>query len=544
MSFMWIKSQLDICETHGICQKFTSEIAEEAVKHLPTGPRTKKEMPKRLLSIAKAPEFLQLLEDPPSAAKRYACLSHRWGEIEGPTTTKGNMHARKARISWDTLPKTFQDAIKFAQALQVYYIWIDSLCIVQDDDHDWHREASNMASIYSNGYFTIAATRSHDSRGGCFNTPSAWRKEYKLSPQETVLGSLHAVCVRPAISHIGFDASTSRQQTWPLLTRGWVFQERLLSKRVIHFCEDEIVFECMQSTQCFCGHLSGQTGPSGSSKETAKSLVGNWKRTFAYDFAQWLKWSWIVSQYSALDLTFDTDLLPAIGALAERLRPHKSLRYAAGLWHNDDGESNRECWDLCWYVDQLPGSAGRSRRAVNNAPTWSWASVVGAVSFPKTFPDEFKPAILDMTCELESENNPFGPVKGGRMVVRGDVLDCGMRFDSNLERYSFTSTAEVEHQFPFFADHPSLHDWSSSTPPPRIFCLKLGKTKPSPRLRNIRFIGLILRATELGGGELERIGLADVSISEKIASRFLPSRAGRWFIGGPESGFEQTITIV
>jgi hypothetical protein len=99
--------------------------------------------------------------------EQYATLSHCWGKARVIQTTKENLALRMQVIEWDHLPKTFQDAVAIVQALGVRFLWIDSLCIVQDDVLDWKQESVRMAAIYSNSYINIAATGSSDSRGGC-----------------------------------------------------------------------------------------------------------------------------------------------------------------------------------------------------------------------------------------------------------------------------------------------------------------------------------------------------------------------------------------
>lgn len=88
----------------------------------------------------------------------YVALSHCQGHHPFVATTKSTLRARKAGVAWTQLSKTFQDAIILTRDLGVDFVWIDSLCIIQDDAEDWAREASQMASIYRNGYITIAAT--------------------------------------------------------------------------------------------------------------------------------------------------------------------------------------------------------------------------------------------------------------------------------------------------------------------------------------------------------------------------------------------------
>jgi len=100
---------------------------------------------------------------------KYIALSHCWGDSRSIlTTTKLTLKPRQQNIEFNDLPRTFQDAVQITRALDVRYLWIDSLCIVQDDEDDWQVESGRMAEIYLGSYLTVAATGSADSSGGCF----------------------------------------------------------------------------------------------------------------------------------------------------------------------------------------------------------------------------------------------------------------------------------------------------------------------------------------------------------------------------------------
>lgn len=99
----------------------------------------------------------------------FVCLSHCWGPAHALVmrTTKANLDAHKKLIALDELSETFKDAIRITRDLGYRYLWIDSLCIVQDDRDDWAREAQNMPDIYGASTLTIAALSSADGFGGC-----------------------------------------------------------------------------------------------------------------------------------------------------------------------------------------------------------------------------------------------------------------------------------------------------------------------------------------------------------------------------------------
>jgi hypothetical protein len=150
---------------------------------------------------------------------KYACLFHCWGsdpaKIYIPTLS--NLSSHKESIPWDRLPPTFQDAVSFMRRLGLDFMWIDSLCIVQDDERDWQQQSGDMANINQNGYITLAATDSSDASGGCYT-----RKEIPcINETGTCLAVTsgsddveYPIYARRRLKHLKRDL--------PLLQRGWV----------------------------------------------------------------------------------------------------------------------------------------------------------------------------------------------------------------------------------------------------------------------------------------------------------------------------------
>jgi hypothetical protein len=106
---------------------------------------------------------------------RWAVLSHRWGIGSTATLREDTLDTQKSGISISSLPATFQDAIKLTRFLGPRYLWIDSLCIIQDSVADWQTESATMPGIYQNAFVTIAAASTKDSHGGIF-VERAWAK--------------------------------------------------------------------------------------------------------------------------------------------------------------------------------------------------------------------------------------------------------------------------------------------------------------------------------------------------------------------------------
>ncbi|KAF2025486.1 HET-domain-containing protein [Setomelanomma holmii] len=163
-------------------------------------------------------------------------------------------------VPWSDIPKTFREVMQLALKLGFRYIWIDSLCIVQDDPEDWEVQSSMMSEIYQNAVLTLSATSAAGDDQGCFSN-DIHRPTLEITlPQD--IGACR-IAVRKPLNHMDAQSGTHLQDHFPLLTRGWAFQERLLSPRVLHICESELVWECREASNCECGGLGQEESPGG-----------------------------------------------------------------------------------------------------------------------------------------------------------------------------------------------------------------------------------------------------------------------------------------
>lgn len=185
------------------------------------------------------------------------CLSYCWGGSLPIRTTRETTKTFCERIVWRHLPRTFQDAVSVARFLGISFIWIDSLCIIQDDEQDWESEAAQMANIYGRSTITIAATQSSGPNAGLFHIlpPDCLDRpvSHAVLPLETPPLHYRSVISHGELQNCMDDYFTGRQSsTFPLLRRAWAFQEHLLSPRIVHFTTRELVWECSHAMSCCC----------------------------------------------------------------------------------------------------------------------------------------------------------------------------------------------------------------------------------------------------------------------------------------------------
>lgn len=245
----WVKTRLDHCmRRHPKCPNNKSSKLPTRVLAL------QRSAPGAIISVR--------IEEDLESRTHYATLSHRWGLEQHCVTTLSNLVQRKTDIPWSSIPQTFKDAIQFSLTLGINYLWIDALCIVQDSPLDWQRESAKMADIYQNSYLTLAAAYSGSDTGGCFQNISRSAAEYSLnSPPDAPTSPSPMIKVREKVRHWDHLTEQQSKELYPLLTRGWVFQERILSPRTLHFCCQEMVWECNSETKCECGSIAASETP-------------------------------------------------------------------------------------------------------------------------------------------------------------------------------------------------------------------------------------------------------------------------------------------
>lgn len=333
------------------------------------------QLPKRLVDVrGSAKDPVRLIETRGDEYP-YACLSHRWGSPEHKRliSTTRTIRDHMSKITWDDLPATFRDAVTICRSMEVSYCWIDSLCILQNEDCltddeveatrlDFARENSVMAKTYYNSHFTISADLSTHMDSGIFSKQRIDDHRIEVTDDD---GDSAAIYFRRFIHHFEHEIPD-------LETRGWTFQEFALPRRMLHFGAFDIEWRCINRHTCECGQL-----------DTRRNKKFLWHHhhdlaKVATPVPHGLKgalrwWQTVVGHYTNRKLTNASDKLPALSGLAQLRKEARGGIYLAGLWQDS------LIHDLCWFHTlgsiQIT-SGGTGRRPVDyRAPSWSWASL-------------------------------------------------------------------------------------------------------------------------------------------------------------------------
>jgi hypothetical protein len=351
------------------------------------GAKEENPMPSRIVDVGLQPGENPRVVETNGQSGQYAALSYCWGGRSVVTTMTTNLHQHRGSISTHTLPKTIMDAITVCRRLGVRYLWVDSLCIVQDDPDDWIKEATTMGDIYQRAYFTIAASAAADGDEGCFIDRRTDDEEFMKQNHHVRLPcrafgqhlgyinvalppmfkppahrSLHLWSrTRDVESIVSVFIQELNESHWN--HRAWVLQERFLSRRIIHYGRNQIYWECQHSTypetgptdnylwdpECFWRRKALESirydkEGKGLFQRSVGFVLGPWQAelTRKYSTLLWpliwkpsFDWGEIIEKYTTCHLTRESDKITAIAGLASKIANFTKYQYLAGLWLQD-----------------------------------------------------------------------------------------------------------------------------------------------------------------------------------------------------------------
>ncbi|KAJ4217214.1 hypothetical protein NW759_009161 [Fusarium solani] len=354
----------------------------------------------------------------------YTALSYRWGpDPHHLILTAQNLPWLSEGIRCAELPRTFQDAISITRKLGMGYLWVDSLCILQDGEgatDDWLRHVQVMGSIYEGCSLNIAAADAADAHGGCYFSRDALTLACPLVDMR--------VGDRKRTLELASPEIQGRLALFPLNSRAWVFQERLLAPRTVHFARHQIFWECGKVP------AASERFPRGMPRYYHEWNWGTERQlptSSIYDpppaaprylHDVWtLKYGWemAVEDFNATAMTRPEDKLPAIAGVAARISRLTNDDYVAEFFKSQLPHG------LLWSGRRWGGEFRRFRHQYR-APSWSWASTDGPVdflepcsSFMGCHKDVECAQVLETRVDLVNESDPFGQIRFASIKLSG-----------------------------------------------------------------------------------------------------------------------------
>lgn len=367
-------------------------------------------------------------------AGRYVALSYCWGGQQKIVTKITNVKDHMQRLPMDSLSQSIVDAITVCRQLNLRYLWVDALCILQDDEVGKLAEIARMHEIYKNATLTIVAASAKSADEG-FLRPTALPScslPYTSATGDRELAVLSAVVI---------DAKNTTSRFWsqdaailwpPTEERAWTCQEVLLSPRKLIYGMVSLEWECLSGKETFTGDgfVFTETLASASSRDPppVNFFAGPSYTPSLKSIA--FSWAEFVEEFSSRCLTNSEDKLSAMSAIAAEYHRISGWTYAAGLWRETI------IIDLFWQLDtEFEGLRNAQRRSwpdtqrpiAYRAPSWSWTAVDGLIKpgckQDLMFSTEVA-EIVDIIPEHHPEA-PFGRLLGCTLVVT--ALLCSMQ---------------------------------------------------------------------------------------------------------------------
>lgn len=400
-------------------------------------------LPTRLLDVqADCPSGLRLVitETDPEICKleapqrRYAALSYCWGSGDAAAkqlkTVRDTLEEHCTSIAMEKVPQTVAETVQVCRAIGIRFLWVDALCIIQHDEEDWSKESFQMSLVYENSYFTLCAIQGDSCSSGFLHkdyNPPCVRLKFQSRVKPSVSGNI-------VLRMLHHPSATTRRYTradgkyrrpgdspgqldlgsaWS--TRGWTFQEDQLAPRKIFF--GNLIFHVSRG-----GDLEAADG----------TCVGHERFIDSMDSLQQGLSTWyrMVSEYSQRKLSFQTDKLPAIAALARSFSERfPDQKYLAGLWESDIHKSllwSHSVWkEFDDYQKLLPKNYV--------APSWSWARGPPKTDWLLSNDKQPKSELIVRNTEVVPEqHNPFGRVSKGRLMLTARMYKPTSRRNGKL----------------------------------------------------------------------------------------------------------------
>jgi hypothetical protein len=396
---------------------------------------TTRKLPTRVIDIAcsaDSDEIRVISPDADQVTADYATLSYCWGAAVNSKLTSQTYDEFSSGVAIRHLPKTIRDAIAIVKQLGFRYLWVDSLCIMQDSIDDWNREAAMMSRVYEMSSLTIAALGASDTEQGCFalRDPLAWQPCWLFDDPKGNPVYLE--------STNGWRMPLKYVRGMPLRSRAWVLQEEMLSSRTLYF-GDIIQWSCMELDASEVNprsKLLPSIGGDSSARWNEPSFLEGENDTPSPRSWRLLElWCSLVENYMNRQLTFKSDRLNAFSGLLGSIKEHRGADNVAGLLL--PFLLHQLLWQVPTFAIREDSTWAQRKENFSYSPSWSWLHLETRIQYDTTGEPPLKPWMWMAEVKLAqvkpevttsgvmrsvTVNGETFPVLDGRITISGMMI--------------------------------------------------------------------------------------------------------------------------
>ena len=434
--------------------------------------------------------------------KPYVTLSYCWGtqtdKNQNLITETQTLEARRSHIPMKDLPACCQDAVIVSRRLGFRFLWIDALCIIQNQKSrgDWIAESGKMTHIYGHSALTISAGSSDKCSSG-FLQP---RKPSDVGIEITIqrCGHNETVGIREFPKSLKSALSDS-----VIARRGWTMQERMLSSRILHFTENQMFWQC----------AADEHSEDGKKRPEMRSFRNDHRMYQRQDIDRIevrLRWFEIVDEHKRLELSNHSDRLPSLAGIARAYHRHFNSKYLVGLWAV---HLPRNLLWKCIDVEHKSEDNCDVQHATIQGPSWSWANAPWKVRHgdeaSRETGSEDMAKVEYATVEADDEDNRFlGQVKNAKIGLHGKLKELRYCFQ-NWKRWLSDCDQQRHGQHPpedTFSNNRYV-DWGKYR---SRLCWGMLISKDTTLKGRVRFNLLLLEERDRSQLVFARCGVADL----------------------------------
>ncbi|KAH0436653.1 hypothetical protein CcaCcLH18_04210 [Colletotrichum camelliae] len=454
----------------------------------------------------------------------YCILSYCWGLAGNTVTTKENFSQRTQNIPLATLPTVIRQAVIATRTLGYKYIWIDALCIIQDDPDDWAREAAVMHDRYSQADLTITSLVAADSMDSLFEPRP--RRTARPIPLNLILPKKYRHPFNERIFEFAAYPDYHKYPECvikgPVHQRAWTLQEHLMSTRVVCFGPGILHWKCLCSYRlepdpdALCVEFAHRELDERRRLKTAVKTLQRQELSHQTNAPPIEVWQLQVEEFTRRKLTKRSDRIPAFLAISKVLCKAGGDKFIGGLW-----TGKQLIPSMCWKLHQADDTDIRGS-------SWTWGSRSGEISYELLkHPGKMMPKSSIISVDISSDTSQSSV--SGSITLRGFLGVCKPDSYGHIFGFRPPDLSGISKWFDDASesrDHVYIFDMvESGTTPPRPASRSTGN-QPSYGDPKKHTVSLLLKPVDVGKSfrtatVFRRVGIAKIaefeecSVSEK-----------------------------